>query len=667
MNILPQEGFFSEKVTFLRDCTLKMWGRESEQLENQRRQKRIQYAADLQQQMTERSGLSTFRSSAVQQIVGIRQSDEPRTPEPQYAESARSSYEMGNQKMQYMMDRMFAIEFPLRIKPCQDAISNLTSKLDAITNSNQMLIGSMKDKITEITYSINSINDKAAENNEKIQQMISQLHHENAKTRDFAEHTAAQVGSLENRFNQLEEHLKAISHRQQQFEQSVADQMMRINQNITTVNQAATENGQTLAAQMESLNRQTQATFGMMGQQIQSVSAIMSDSIAQLAASTRDGLDIVRNDQTEMIAALERQIEQSTSETATTITMLENELAKTAASTVNMVTNISAAVETAIIAENAIRKKNDQSILDSYNAFASTITGQLATNTKAIEKIEAEVKTRVEQLCSSFLSTWKNSFSSFVNDISASVSDCQSKTLNMEQKFTEYVVAVGKRQDEILQLIDKGGFNNNTIITPHVPVTHNYVKTEAPPVTKHVVPQKNTKVFRPPVVKRVPQPVQLPQQTPELAPEPSSRNMVIVENETIYNRDPISITEYTPVRVRIAEPRTSKRFNGMVLAPHGKFHSGKSKPKPAPEPAPVQEPTTTPQPMEQEVLVTETNDKAIPKVTVPLWPPPGEFDEQLIDLAMFNDAEPSLAEIPLLNEVPREPDGYIGIPAPRRR
>lgn len=676
-----------------------MFGREGEQLENLRRQRRAQYATDLQQQMGDRS---TFRSSGAQQIVGFRQPDQRQSQSLMatsgYSDMQQGSHDGGNQKMEFLMERMLAFELPLKMKPIQDSINGLTSKIENISNSNQMAISSMKDKVTEINFNINSINEKAAENKEKVQHMINDLYQNTQRTRDFAENTASRVAALESRFAQLEDMLRAMSDKQQQFEQNITDQLNKLNAGLQTTAQTSAENDHKLATQMESLNRETQATFGAMGRQIQTVSAVMTDAMNQLATSTRDSLDIIRSDNDDAIANIERQLEQATSDTAQALNQLERDVIDTFSTTMGLVNSSHAALESAIMGESAVRKRNDEKMLESYGVFTVAIAGQVSNNTKSIERIDENVKSRVEQVTSSFLSTWKTDLSEYLRDVSDTIGDCQTRTTAMEHQLTEYVKAISKRQDEIMSRVD-----------PNAKLDEITIPTETPTPSKKTpkLSKMQQTSYRPPLVhpslgelptfqskpasepKEEPAPAAAPveadvepevdldldgeqpvglqedppvetetpteataeipyderpirpmksDQIPEFEDEVDGDGMQIVSNGMVFRRKPQNEGNGQAVAVYVAEPRSSKK--GMGLALHGRYHQGRH-----------HRSKRDSMRRDEEYTSADASPSPPPRRQPPArrQPPPPPADEPSVDFSVFND-EPSLAECAFIKD-----------------
>ena len=728
-----------------------MFGREGDPLENIRRHRRAQYATDIQHQAGD-TNRSTFRTSGAQQIVGFRQPD-PRQPQAMmntsgYSEAPQPSYEGGNQKMEFLMERMLAFELPLKMKPIQESVNALTAKIETINNSNQMAISAMKDKVTEIGFNINSINEKAAENKEKVQHMINDLYQNNQRTRDFAENTASRLAALEGRFSQLEDMLRGMSEKQQQFEQNIADQMNKLNMGLQNLGRTSADNDRNLAGQMESLNRETQATFGAMGRQIQSVSAVMVESMNQLAMATRESLEVVRSDNDDAIANVERQLEQTSAETAQAINQLERDVIDTFSTTLGLVNSSHAALENALKSESAVRKRNDEKMMESQGVFTVAIAGQVANNTKAIERIEEGVKGRVEQVCTAYLSTWKNDLSEYLNEVSNAIGDCQTRTADMEQQLTDYIVAVGRRQDEIMALVkpkaklselpevpeirktprletpkfqssepkmtgltqgpyrppvvQKSQIGNLSVFAPP-PATDPQPETpevipvglkEDPPLEREtptepeseipfderpIKPMKDNEIPEYPDDERPIKPMkddQIPEYPederpikpmknnpiPEYEDEPSGPLMGIVSNGMVFRRppNPKNSNNGQPVTVYIAEPRVPKQGMGMVLALHGRHHSGRPHKSKRDSMRRQDDDSATPEPSpaKRQPPKPKVGRQGPTKVSPPRRQPPP--DEPSMDFAIFQD-EPSLAECAFLS------DGMEGSPAKRRK
>lgn len=450
-----------------------MFGREGEQLEKLRIQRSQQYAADLQQQI-ESQNQSTFRRTAANQILNTnnsitsprRSSDQynvrylPQVPpREQYPINQNTNYptpsydfnsDSFEQKVKFMIDRALATEIPLKTKRYDEMINSMSSKVDSVVSSNQNSLSTIREKINEITLTMNSINQKTADNNERIAHDINTLKQD---TQKGIESINSRLSNLESTISQFSEVLSNITQRHHQFESLIGEQILQLSATINATLKISSDRDQQIMQQVEGLNRQAITTFTQMGQQIQSVSDTVNTSITSLAMETKNGIELLRMETDQMISNIEKEAEANNQAFSESLKSLQNEIVSTVDACATFTKNSNQSAQNAIIAEHENRVQNERKMFDSYNAFTVAIAEQINQHNRTIEKLEVNQRRNVEQQCANYLSTWKSDLGRFLTDVSATVGSCQTRTAAVEKKLAEYVVSVGKRQDEILELI----------------------------------------------------------------------------------------------------------------------------------------------------------------------------------------------------------------------
>ena len=565
------------------------------------RDRRPQYTTEQLQYAVQQSPAKTFKSSGAQHIIGFR------PPEHRPVDEGKHPFEGGDQMLEFKVERILSVEVPLKVKPLQDTLSVLQVKVAKMDDLTSRVIGDIRSRVTDIEYNIKAVADRSTAHREETQRMMNELNQANARTRDFVKEAITRLTALEGRFTIIEEELRNISQKQQHFEHKVAHQIMKINTNIDHVKRTANENVQGLATQVESLNRETQATFNSVGRQISNVSSVMADSINQLSSTTRESLQILRSDNDEILARIERQIEQSTAETAQAVHDLENEIAQTFSVTKSLITNSHTSLEAAITTESTTRKQNDQQLVDTYSAINAT----LANNTRALETLD--VKPHVERECAAILDGWKSDISACMRDLSNTISACQDRTSALEKKMDkvrhkhksrksariEDVVPDNDQTNGNHPLEDENGempFDERPVGQGQSFDVPEYENGEMPFDERPVgqgqafdIPEyENGEI---PFDER-PVGQGKPIDIPEYDDGP---NMCIVSNGMTFRRRPNDKTSGDGVKVMIAEPRMPKKPMGMVLSLHGKYHSGRSRSKVARKPVELgPDPDSTP-------------------------------------------------------------------------
>ena len=459
-----------------------MFGREGEQLERLRLQRRQQYASDLKQQIESHNPQSTFRTSASNQILNdplsARRSSDQQTSSRYYQQQSRPSYVSDNQnqqthdsynsyqnynshsydddilmqRVQSMIDRSLSSEVSSQMRRYSDQMNSLSTKVDNSIMTSQNSIQTIRDKLSEITLNINSINQKVSDNNDKIVKEISALRQDTVRINDTFQ---SKIQNIESSFAQLSESISNISNRQHEFEVAIGNQVSQLSSLIASVSRSSSEADQQLAKQVEGLNRQTISTFTQMGSQIQSVSNAMYSSFSSIINETKNSLDTVRKETDNSIALLEQEAQKNSQNILNAIGSLQEEVVSTIGAVSSFTKSSIEASQNAIIAEHENRTSNEQKMLESYNAFTVSIAEQISQNRQTVEKLESNQRAYVEQQCTNYLSLWKTDLSAFLKEVSSTVCECKSHQTELERKLNEYVVSVGKRQDEILEIVNK--------------------------------------------------------------------------------------------------------------------------------------------------------------------------------------------------------------------
>lgn len=550
------------------------------------RDRRPQYTTEQLQYAVQQSPAKTFKSSGAQHIIGFRPS------EHRPVDEGKHPFDGGDQMLEFKVERILSVEVPLKVKPLQDSLSVLQVKVAKMDDLTSRAIGDIRSRITDIEYNIKAVADRSTAHKEESQRMMNELNQANARTRDFVKEAVTRLTALEGRFTIIEEELRSISQKQQHFEHKVAHQIMKINTNIDNVKRAANENVQGLATQVESLNRETQATFNSMGRQIGNVSSVMADSINQLSSTTRESLQILRSDNDEILAKIERQIEQSTAETAQAVHDLENEITQTFSVTKSLITNSHMSLEAAITTECTTRKQNDQQLVDTCNAINAT----LANNARALETLD--VKPHVERECAAILDGWKSDISVCMRDLSNTISACQDRTAALEKKMDKFR---HKHKSRKYTRIDEDAapdndqtngnhsleYGNGEMPFDERPVGRGK-PIDSPEYENGEIPFDERPVgqgqaFDIPEYENGEMPFDerpVGQGKPIDIPEyDNGPNMCIVSNGMTFRRRPNDKLSGEGVKVMIAEPRMPKKPMGMVLSLHGKYHSGRRRSK----------------------------------------------------------------------------------------
>lgn len=451
-----------------------MFGQGSEAVEKFRAQQKAQYAADLKRQIEEQAKQNVRQSVAQQMIqnqkppcrqiqilqknrlgafphdemkeIPLPKIQETYVQDPEPASTRRQpesppkceipqynppNNDIALQNLQFTVDRIISIDLPNRIKPCEDAISNINMKVERSITSNNEQIQNLRDKFSEITISINNISRRLAENSDKIRFAISEVQQDNQRLRDSLSMTNNRVQNLEGYMGKLEESFNTISMRQGMLEQSVAQSVGKLQQIVTGLSTSTQAGDQHLMTQIESLNKQTVTALLQANSNIQQ----LSESINSLTENVKQSFSVVRKEFDDRLIDMTQKTQNATLENAQAFQTLQEEVVETFNSLKDVVEQSNRATEAAIQREYELRQNDNMSLLEANDIFTSAVAGQLTNLAKAIERTNSNIKSSVETGCAMHLGTWRGDLDKFISETVSNVQECQGKMRAVENKL----------------------------------------------------------------------------------------------------------------------------------------------------------------------------------------------------------------------------------------
>jgi len=456
-----------------------MFGQESEALERMRAQKQSQYAMDLRKQIEDQQ--KDYRNNikaGANQILGvppvriadpqIERQNIPKNPVMNSSRSAPPRYqynpnemmprqeqyvpsiEPSLQQFQYNIDRLLSVEIPSRIKPCEDSIDNMNGKLERHIASSRDNMLALRDKITEVTFTLNNLTQRMNDNNDKVREALLSYNQEQNRLRESIDSLNNKFSIMESKVSTIDETVKTMSQKQKSLERAVTEQLDSVSQTMGVITKSYESGDHHIMNQMEMLSRSTSATFLQVNQSLQS----FSKSLSVLASDARNSFSLIRNELDDNLNNIQKQIDQNVTDTSQSFTILQEEVIQTISSITNHVELSSGVLEKTLTSEIVDRKENEKKIIDSNAALFGSLK-------QSIKTVDETMGDRIQQGCSRFITSMTSDFSHFMSESSANVQDCQIRVKNMEQRLSDYIISVGKRQDEVFELINK--------ITTHQP------------------------------------------------------------------------------------------------------------------------------------------------------------------------------------------------------
>jgi uncharacterized phage infection (PIP) family protein YhgE len=359
---------------------------------------------------------------------------------PSYSDSSDISHLKERIKqIEGSIQKLISMDLPMRLKPYDDAFSVLQSKLDSTAHVNREALQTFRDKLTEVSFSANGCAQKLTDQADRNRVVFAELKAESGKTRDVCDVMANRVGQHESRFGQIEEQIRGVSQRQQALEQSINEQFAQIARVLAQFQRNSTTANAHIMGQLDSMNRETVATFGRMKDAMQENAVALNDAVAGLAKEARDGFVVVRNETDSEIAGLRQQIEASHTNVGEVIIALQGEVVETFTAFRSVLDSSVRSLQQGFDGEVAVRRENEQRLVDATKGLAS----QLAGVSNQVHLVEASVQQRVDQICENYGEKWKRELALCLRDAVESVTDCRQRLRTAEER----VSAVEKHEE----------------------------------------------------------------------------------------------------------------------------------------------------------------------------------------------------------------------------
>jgi chromosome segregation ATPase len=349
-----------------------------------------------------------------------------RVPQPEPADAGDLRERV--RQLEGALQKVVAFDLPMKLKPYDDALSNLQSKFEISGHTNRDLFQSFREKLTEVSFSVNGFSQKMNDHTDRTRSAISEVKADTAKNHEICESIVNRASQHDSRLASIEQNIRAISQRQQSLEQSITEQFSQIAAILTQLQRNATAANGHIMSQLELANRETVATFGRMKESIDANAAVVNDAISGLAKETRDSFAIVRQEAEEDLPVLRQQIESTNSAVSKVLSAFQSEVIETFSSFRSAMDSNVRVLHQSLEEEISVRQEHDRQLTEASKALSSHLSGQ-------ISRLEASIQPRVEQVCESHAVKWKHELAICLRDAAESVSECKQRVLTMEEKI----------------------------------------------------------------------------------------------------------------------------------------------------------------------------------------------------------------------------------------
>lgn len=358
------------------------------------------------------------------------------------------------QSLQNSVDRIISVEIPLRTKPSEEAITTLNSKLDGSINNNRETNQAIRDKLAELSFNYNQVNQKYLDQNEKLRSSVSELRTEVSRGN---ESTNARIAAVESRLETIESSIRSISNKQLQIERALNEQSSILSNSINDVQNNSNNSDRSIMNQLETLNKETISTFSQVNQSLQTATMNLNESITNLANDVRESFKIIRNEHDSDISSVKVQLDSATNEISESFSALQNEVVSTFNTFKGILKENITTVQDAIADESKARNESDQILAQNQKELSNGVSSQINILQENIEKVDNNVQPTVDRVCGNYFSQWKNELALYVNSSLKSIESLQSRLDESEKKSNDQQLLIDdniKRLSQNEQRID---------------------------------------------------------------------------------------------------------------------------------------------------------------------------------------------------------------------
>lgn len=381
-----------------------MFGQEGEELNNWRKQNGPIYAEELKKQIEEKNR-KKLGSNLPQPTFMDAKPVNKLLPEPERRSLIDfhprppilpSSYDPPSQNNQFNYDRIVSYEIPSRIKPCEDNIAILSTKLETMMSSYQENISSLKDRVNQLENTvtssnqmINSMNDYFKSINNDIQQKVN-----NSVSNVDSQNNKLNI--LESKVSKIEEALVVANQKTSLIESQVGESISKLNNSLQQFDAADQSAHSTLFQIIHNLQQKMATAIKDLQNAFQNLQPAVENNILTLEKETKEALAKVRSENNSQIDQIRNEINIQTKETANAFGTFQDDVVQTI-QTLSQSINLRTNAILSAINQNSDGKSPQKTPIVIYepNIRSPAITPQ---NEKDKEDIQSIIKETVDKL-----------------------------------------------------------------------------------------------------------------------------------------------------------------------------------------------------------------------------------------------------------------------------
>lgn len=413
-----------------------MFGQEGEELNNWRKQNGPIYAEELKRQIEEKNRKKIGLNSPAPTFMDPKPVQKL-LPEPERiiqpsiiaAPSVAASYDP-QLPSKYNYDRIVSIEIPSRIKPCEDKIATVSTKLDTWITSYQDNFSSLKDRVSEIQSTVSSSTQMVNGMNEYFKSITSELSQKVIQSASIIENQNAKIASLEAKVSKMEEAVVFANQKSALLETQVSDSISKLNSSMQQMDAADQSAHSTLFQIIHNLQQKMANAVKDLQAGITSIQPTFNANLSSLAKETKEALEQVRNENNSQIEDMRKNINAQSKESANAFGAFQDEVVQTIqalSNSVNLKINSILSTMTDIAAaqpSDAQQNEKMQKILET--------AAQSIANPPQEQISKEEIKSIVKESVDKYGIKLKDEIGSYLNATGSVINDYQSRITNLE-------------------------------------------------------------------------------------------------------------------------------------------------------------------------------------------------------------------------------------------
>ena len=295
----------------------------------------------------------------------------------------------------------------------------------------------------------NTVSNQIVEGNNRLRTYNSNLNEEKSSLESIMAIIAEQTQSASTKLSNLEEDLNSILPLYQSLEDGIQDQSNGNYSQLISLIEEAEEGDEKISTSATLFSESLGAGFEQLKNNLIQVEQSMREQTSELRDGIDQGISALRDESP--VALFNEQITKVSQSLSSSIAAFITEVSDTFKSLQELVDSKKQHIETLLASEVEKSQKRSEVLSKTNEQFSEAVTKQMDTFRSVIESVEMKISQKTYQLISGLYDSWTIEANNDISDINRTISEIQNKSTNCEYTLNGAIIAIGKKQDEILE------------------------------------------------------------------------------------------------------------------------------------------------------------------------------------------------------------------------